>query len=197
MFRRKQKLKLLHMFHNNISRIAAKVISSTFIEFLILERNSINFIVENAFANMTKLSFFGRKSNNFMGTAVSRWKTFNLKNNKLKNLTENNIAIFRIIYVIFFNSNKLKWIHDGTFNCLSQLQVLNLSCNNLQSLLEKNLPYNGLPSLNSLLLYKNRINYFPKSFVRYIPKLKNICILHNPWKCACYIDKIYSLTIIM
>ncbi|XP_072397885.1 uncharacterized protein [Diabrotica undecimpunctata] len=163
------------------------------LKYLDLGHNRINKLPDTALYNLENLTYI------------------NLNGNRLKEIKLNKIVSFpKSIKVVWLSENLLLQVTRQFFADLVNIEVLNLSYNKIDSLVEafndltnlKTLilthnmitqfvpflfPPNGLPKLENLAIDHNYV-MVPPSILDVLPNLKKITIMGNPWYCNCLRD---------
>ena len=103
-----------------------------------------------------------------------------LSRNLLQNLTHEVLAVYTSVHHLNLHSNKIHFIQPGIFKALTNLQVLDLSQNNLDAFAALKTDVGRLPSVESLDLSANGL-YTGMSdyFLRDAPALRNLSLDGN------------------
>ncbi|XP_063058446.1 transforming growth factor beta activator LRRC32 [Engraulis encrasicolus] len=103
-----------------------------------------------------------------------------LSRNLLQNLTHEVLSVYNTVHHLNLHSNKIHFIQPGVFRALTNLQVLDLSENNLDVFAALKTDVGRLPSVESLDLSGNGL-YTGMSdyFLRDAPALKNLSLDGN------------------
>ncbi|XP_068979090.1 lutropin-choriogonadotropic hormone receptor isoform X2 [Bombus flavifrons] len=172
----------LDLTSNNITDIPARAFHRIFnLEVLLLRRNHLHAIADDAFTNLTSLRVLELDDNYLtkIPTAIvklSGLEDLSLSNNRIETLEEHVFQRVTNLLSLDLRGNPIKEIHGNTFRNLRKLRKLILS--NLKELrIFPNL--NGTKSLEVLRLDRAQVTSVPTSLCEQCPKLKSLDMKSN------------------
>ncbi|XP_012142464.1 G-protein coupled receptor rickets isoform X2 [Megachile rotundata] len=172
----------LDLTSNNITDIPVRAFHRIpNLEVLLLRRNRLHTIADDAFANLTSLRVLELDDNYLtkIPTAIvklSGLEDLSLSNNRIETLEEHVFQRIANLRSLDLRGNPIKEIHGNTFQNLRKLRKLILS--NLKELrIFPNL--NGTRSLEVLRLDRAQVTEVPKDLCEQCPKLKSLDMKSN------------------
>lgn len=184
-------IETINLEQNLIEHVYANDLNTTTLIELILSRNSMRNIFDNAFELLYNLRLLDL-SWNAIGTLNE--KAFNglrnltqldLDNNLIETLPKTVFNRLHKLSYLHVSSNKIKEFSSGTFSGLPELRALNISSNKI-----KTIEASGVLRLHSLHTFDvsfNQLNDIDYKFLVYmIPKLSHLGVNGN--KLPCYLN---------
>ncbi|KAK9296571.1 hypothetical protein QLX08_009418 [Tetragonisca angustula] len=172
----------LDLTSNNITDIPARAFHRTFnLEVLLLRRNRLHMIADDAFTNLTSLRVLELDDNYLtkIPTAIvklSGLEDLSLSNNRIETLEEHVFQRVTNLLSLDLRGNPIREIHGNAFRNLRKLRKLILS--NLKELrIFPNL--NGTRSLEVLRLDRAQVTNVPTNLCEQCPKLKSLDVKSN------------------
>ncbi|XP_076236661.1 G-protein coupled receptor rickets isoform X2 [Calliopsis andreniformis] len=172
----------LDLTSNNITDIPVRVFHRIpNLEVLLLRRNRLHTIADDAFANLTSLRVLELDDNYLTNIPVaivklSGLEDLSLSNNRIETLEEYVFQQVTNLLSLDLRGNPIKQIHGNTFQHLRKLRKLILS--NLKELrIFPNL--NGTRSLELLRLDRAQLTEVPGDLCQQCPKLKSLDVKSN------------------
>lgn len=124
-------------------------------------------------------------------------KEITLDNNKLEKLDVDTFFLLISLEKIDLSWNNIKTIHYYSINFCDNLQILDLSHNNLESLSDEKrgefILENIRSSIKHIDLSYNRLQTLP-NFVNDFSKLESLILFENDWKCDCNLKWVRLIT---
>lgn len=167
--------------NRNVKRLGNNVINNRYIEYLVLRRNGIEFIENDALRGLTSLKYLDLSANRLssMDFAFGLSKSLmviNLEQNKLENFPDKVFSNLTALGVLNFAQNKLTNLKNNMFKGTRDLKYLDLSKNDLRNVSKGDL--DGLVCLKFLDLSENfHIDPIETGFARDLKNLDELFIL--------------------
>ncbi|XP_044763632.1 protein artichoke-like [Coccinella septempunctata] len=196
-------LEVLNLTNNNIDELRVEYfgIDRSNMRELLLDHNAIEFIGVRLLMNFRNLKTFSISKNRLRKLIPTtdayrdtELETLNLGENHLDEIPYNFLKWFPFLKTLKINNNKLSYLRPGTFSNLNNLEVLDLSNNEIVNFdVRRLLPLESLSILNISSNKIEQIDYF--SLVLHLPTLKSIRMDGNSLFCENLIEMLSYLKI--
>lgn len=187
------KLRWAYLYGNSIARIEEGVFTNTKISHLIMRKNGIKTVDDNAFADMENLVHLSLEENDMtsfepqlaIGPAPKLTHLY-INRNKLSKVTRNMFTGMPNLQVILLNINRIEGFGNQAFVDLRNLGLLDISNNAIEEIKTNVFHVGGMKHLQLLFLHDNKLSFLSSGVLVRLPSLKKISVGGNPWQCPCW-----------
>lgn len=177
------------MTFNQLESLEADTfLGMTSLGWISLSANRIKTVDKAAFNGLEKLKHLFMANNKLESLELDTFDTLvsltllDLSENSLKEIKFGLFSQQRRLEKLFLQHNNLEGLPDHLFDNLTTIKTVDVSQNRLREL-QENLFY-GIENLETLLFYSNNITQFnSRSLLVHVPKLEEVQLHENPWKC--------------
>ncbi|KAL7863845.1 hypothetical protein AOLI_G00152650 [Acnodon oligacanthus] len=161
-------------------------------EVLVLSQNEFSSLSWAAYSAYAQLHELDLSQNHIRvidpsGPVLEKLCVLRLSNNNLEGLGGRVFHFAPALMEVYLDGNGLRTLHDATFGDLPQLEVIDLSRNQLPALPRRLLESVTSTSLKTFDLEDNHVQHLPDEFFSSKPELPYVFLSKNRWLCSCQV----------
>ncbi|XP_017543466.1 platelet glycoprotein Ib alpha chain [Pygocentrus nattereri] len=166
-------------------------------EVLVLSQNEFTSLSWAAYSAYAQLHELDLSQNHIRvidpsGPVLEKLSVLRLSSNSLEGLGGRVFRFAPALMEVYLDGNFLRTLHDATFGDLPQLEVIELSRNQLPALPRRLLESVTSTGLKTFDLEDNCVQHLPDEFFSSKPELPYVFLSKNRWVCSCqvgYLEK--------
>ncbi|KAL6484098.1 hypothetical protein MHYP_G00089710 [Metynnis hypsauchen] len=161
-------------------------------EVLVLSQNEFTSLSWAAYSAYAQLHELDLSQNHIRvidpsGPVLEKLSVLRLSNNNLEGLGGRVFRFAPALMEVYLDGNALRTLHDATFGDLPQLEVIDLSRNQLPALPHRLLESVTSTRLKTFDLEDNCVQHLPDEFFSSKPELPYVFLSKNRWVCSCQV----------